>query len=207
MTNSGDRPRSARSERTRDALITAGIDLLAEGGWEAVTTRAAAARAGSNAGLIHYHFGGLPGLRTALAERASADAIGPLIGPILRSGDFDAAISALQDGIAGLVADDRRIRLATQLIAGAGQDPELGAAFRQNLRGARAAIAEWLGRQRPQWPAERITGAAALIAAVLDGLLLHRALDDDAPLDAAIAALRGLAASTDPDDPSRRSTS
>lgn len=161
-----------------------------------MTTRAVAVRAGSNAGLIHYYFGGLPGLRTALADRASADAIGPLIEPILESGGLDEAISALQDGIATLVADDRRIRLATQLIAGAGLDPELGAAFRQNLRDARVAIAEWIGRQRPHWSAERVTGAAALVAAVLDGILLHRALDDEAPLDAAITALRGFAAAS-----------
>lgn len=197
VTNSADQPTSARSRRTRENLIRAGIDLLAEGGWEAVTTRAAAARAGSNAGLIHYHFGGLPGLRIALAERASEDAIGPLVDVLLTSDGFDEAITGLQEGIAGLVVDDRRVRLATELIAGASHDQELGAAFRRNLREARAAIAEWIGRQRPLWPAERVSGAAALVAALLDGLLLHRALDEDAPLEAALTVLRESAGAHD----------
>ncbi|MBL3687000.1 TetR family transcriptional regulator [Leucobacter zeae] len=190
MTKSVNSRLSERSQRTRDGLVAAGVALLADSGWGAVTTRAVATLAGSNVGLIHYHFGGLPGLRLALAERASEEAIGPLIQVFLRSDDVDAAFDALQTGIADLVADERRVRLAVQLIAGASHDPDLGAAFRQDLREARAAIAAWLELQRPHWSAERIAGSAALFAALLDGLLLHRALDEDAPLEVALTVLR-----------------
>lgn len=54
----------------RDALITAGTELLAEGGMANLTLRRAAARAGVSHAAPAYHFDGLPGLLTAIAARA-----------------------------------------------------------------------------------------------------------------------------------------
>ncbi|MFC7877998.1 TetR/AcrR family transcriptional regulator [Isoptericola sp. NPDC057391] len=203
MTNLVDRARSPRGQQTRESLVDAGLSLLADGGWGAVTTRAVAARSGTNAGLIHYHFGGLPGLRAALAQRASEAAVGPLVDMVLRSSDLDEGIDAIRAGIERLAADDRLVRLAVQLVAGAGQDPALGAAFRDSLAGARAAIADWVGARRPDWTDERRTGFAALVAALIDGLLLHRALDDHAPMTEALTAFRDLTDAVAPPDPHR----
>ena len=50
--------------------MDAGVALLCEQGWSFVTTHGVAERAGTNAGLIHYHFGGLPRLHEAIARRA-----------------------------------------------------------------------------------------------------------------------------------------
>ncbi len=50
------------------ALIQAGIDLLEEGGLEALTLRKCAARAGVSHAAPAHHFAGLPGLITAIAE-------------------------------------------------------------------------------------------------------------------------------------------
>ncbi|WP_119697188.1 TetR/AcrR family transcriptional regulator [Microbacterium halotolerans] len=197
MTNLGDRAKSPRGQRTRESLIDAGIELLVEGGWSAVTTRAVAARSASNAGLVHYHFGGLSGLRMALAERAAERAVGPLVGMLLNSADFDEAISAVHVGITELASDDQRVRLAAELVAGAGHDSQLGAAFQKNLSGARDAITGWVGAQRPQWSQERRKGVAALAAALLDGFLLHRALDESAPLAEAVTALRAWVSADD----------
>ncbi len=58
---------------TRDALIQAGMALLAEGGPEALTLRRAAARAGVSHAAPAHHFKGLRGLQTAIAIRAFAD--------------------------------------------------------------------------------------------------------------------------------------
>ena len=55
---------------TRDRLIDAGLELLLEGGLEALTWRKTAARAGvSHAAPAHY-FAALPELLTAIATRA-----------------------------------------------------------------------------------------------------------------------------------------
>ncbi|NLX21679.1 MAG: helix-turn-helix transcriptional regulator [Phycisphaerae bacterium] len=48
----------ATSERTKQSLIQAAGELLAERGVGEVSTRAVAERAGVNLGTIHYHFGG-----------------------------------------------------------------------------------------------------------------------------------------------------
>lgn len=158
-----------------------------------MTTRAVAARSDSNPGLIHYHFGGLGPLRLAIAERAGEEALGPLIAEILDATDMDAALDAIERGIERVSGDARLIRLSAQLVAGAGQDSALGQAFRQSIADARIAFADWLGAHRPAWSAERRRGASALVAALIDGLLLHRALDDTAPVGDALALLRDLA--------------
>jgi len=50
------------SDETRQALIHAAGELIAERGVGEVSTRAIAQRAGANIGTIHYHFGGKEGL-------------------------------------------------------------------------------------------------------------------------------------------------
>ena len=63
--------RSARmtsAERTREALIRAGLRLFGRQGFDATSTRALAAEAGANIGSIAYHFGSKEGLRTACAQ-------------------------------------------------------------------------------------------------------------------------------------------
>lgn len=54
----------------REALIEAGLHLLASGGPSALTLRRAAARAGVSHAAPAHHFEGLGGLMTAMAERA-----------------------------------------------------------------------------------------------------------------------------------------
>jgi len=52
----------------RTALIAAGIDLLEEGGVDALTLRKCAARAGVSHAAPAHHFDGIDGLRVAIAE-------------------------------------------------------------------------------------------------------------------------------------------
>ena len=54
----------------KNALITAGIALLEEGGIAALSLRKCAAKAGVSHAAPAHHFDGLPGLRQAIAERA-----------------------------------------------------------------------------------------------------------------------------------------
>ena len=53
---------------TRADLIAAGLHLFGHDGFAATSTRALAARAGTNVASIAYHFGGKDGLRMACAE-------------------------------------------------------------------------------------------------------------------------------------------
>jgi len=60
------------SEATKKALIMAAGELFTEYGFDAVTTRMIAEKAGGNTGNIHYHFGGKDGLIEAVITFAIA---------------------------------------------------------------------------------------------------------------------------------------
>lgn len=64
---------------TRERILAAALEVFAERGFEGATTRDIAARAGSNLGLIQYHFSG--------KERLWREAIGQMFG------ELDAALS------------------------------------------------------------------------------------------------------------------
>ncbi|GLY68106.1 hypothetical protein Atai01_47250 [Amycolatopsis taiwanensis] len=166
--------------------------MLAEGGWPAVTTRAVAERADANVGLIHYHFGGLPGLHAAIARRAGDEVIGPVVEALLAAPDAKDALATLRRLLPATTGDDRVLRLAVELMAGAGRDPALGQALRDGLREARGRLAGRLGELYPRWPPARCTGAATVITALVDGLMLHYLLDGELPAEQALATLGEL---------------
>ncbi|MFI6534353.1 TetR/AcrR family transcriptional regulator [Nonomuraea sp. NPDC050547] len=192
MTNLVERPTSPRGGRRREELVAAGIGLLCEEGWPAVTTRGVAERAGTNPGLIHYHFGGLPGLHAAIARAAGELVIGPLVAELLGAVDARAALGRIRDMLGETTGDERATRLAVEVIAGAARDPALGEVLREQLRQARGQIGEALGRMYPEWPAERRAGAAVLVTAAVDGLMLHYLLDPGLPVGQAVSAAEGL---------------
>lgn len=89
-------PSQDRSRSTKDALLQAAIDLLAEGGARAITHRAVAARAGVSATSTTYYFGSIQeltdeALARHVAER-SADLEG-LVAPALEVGGSAAEVS------------------------------------------------------------------------------------------------------------------
>src|SRR5690606_17858591 len=72
----------ASSEKTRDALVQAGLALFGEKGFAATSTREIAARAKANIGSIAYHFGGKEALRDACAAYIVAS-MRAVAGPLL----------------------------------------------------------------------------------------------------------------------------
>ena len=67
------RTQAQRSAATRDALVSATLDLLVERGWAGVTSVAVCARAGLTRGAFVHHFDGLPQLFAAALERRYLD--------------------------------------------------------------------------------------------------------------------------------------
>ncbi|TDE21323.1 TetR family transcriptional regulator [Nonomuraea mesophila] len=196
MTNLADRPNSPRGDRRREQLVAAGIALLRDDGWQGVTTRAVAQRAGTNPGLIHYHFGGLDGLHTAIFRQATQLIVGPLVTELMEAPDERAALATVRRLLPQATGDDQTTRLAAELIAGATRDPALGVVLRDELRQARALIAGRLREARAGWPPDRLDGVATLIVAAIDGLMLHYMIDSDLPVGAALSAVEDLLADT-----------
>ncbi|WP_433229146.1 TetR/AcrR family transcriptional regulator [Actinomadura formosensis] len=192
MTNLVDRPTSSRGDRRRRQLVDAGIALLGREGWPGVSTRAVAERAGTNPGLIHYHFGGLAGLHAAIFRRATELIIGPLATELLGAPDERAALETMRSLLARPPDDEQAARLAAELIVGAMRDPALGEVLRDELRLARTQIADRLRQLHPGWPSARPAGVATLIAASIDGLMLHYMIDGALPVGDALGAVGDL---------------
>lgn len=172
--------------------MDAGISLLRAEGWPGVTTRAVAERAGTNPGLIHYHFGGLSGLHEAIFRSATDLIINPLVAELLAAPDERAALAMVGSMLPEATGDEQATRLAAELIVGAMRDPALGVVLRDELRQARARIADRLGQVHPGWPPALRTGVATLIAASIDGLMLHHMIDGELPAGEALAAVEEL---------------
>ncbi|TYB42525.1 TetR/AcrR family transcriptional regulator [Actinomadura chibensis] len=182
-----------RGRARRDQLVRIGLDLLAEGGWPAITARAVADRARIRPGLLHHYFNGLPGLHVAVARRATEMVVDPVLDALLAAPDTASAVAAMRAGVPA-VAAERNLRLAAELLVRALRDPRMGAERRDWTRAVRGRVAARLAETCPDWPAERREGTAMLCTAVLDGLMLQLILDPDQPAEPALAATAALVA-------------
>lgn len=170
---------SGRGGATRLRIATAAAELVAEMGWDAATTRSVAARAGVNPALIHYHFESmdslLRGAVVAALETTMSDAAGPL--------EHESFSEALAGTVAAIERIDPRspttLLLAESLIRAA-RDPVLAETIGGGVRAFRALVSDRLARAAREGdaPADLPPEAfGAFLAALIDGLLLHRVLD------------------------------
>ena len=198
MTRSFDQPSSTRTsfsrqsgEQTRRALLDAAVGLVAENGWDAVTTRQIAQRAGVNQGLIHYHFRSKDHLLHAAFQAALRETFAEPGAALARATDLRAAI---EDMVRGLEPGEEAEPLAlfsVEAMARGARDDEIRrsmadmlAEFRQQISG-RIASGQWRG--------ELVTdidpvGTAIVLGALLDGLGLHVLLDPSIDIERTAAA-------------------
>ncbi|WP_207929304.1 TetR/AcrR family transcriptional regulator [Actinomadura sp. 6K520] len=194
MTHEDHRASTPRGRARREQFVRIGLDLLAEGGWAAITARAVADRAGTRPGLLHHYFNGLPGLHVAVAQRATEMIVDPVVDALLAAPDTPAAVAALHDLVPHMAAGERNLRLAAELLVRALRDPRMAAERRDWSRAVRDRISGRLAQLRPDWPAERRAGTATLCTALLDGLLLQLVLDPGLPTGPALDAAAALVA-------------
>src|SRR3984893_8454122 len=116
---------SPRSAETRRRLVEAALETLKTEGYAGASARAIAERAGSNQGLIFYHFGSVTNLLLAALDAVSA----------LRLARYQSAVAAVRD--AGDLVETARsifeedldagyISVLAEMIAGAASTPGLG---------------------------------------------------------------------------------
>ena len=115
-----------RSAATRRQLVEAAVEVLKEEGFVGASARAIAERAGSNQGLIFYHFGSVTNLLLAALDAVSAERL-------LRYGeavDEVGSVGGLVDVATGIFETDLdagHITVLVEMIAGASSVPGLGA--------------------------------------------------------------------------------
>ena len=194
--SNGQAGRTVASAPTREKLMTAAAELIAELGWGRVTTRAVAERAGLPHGAVSYHFRGKQELLTEAAMFAFARAI---------PAEEFAALAGVEDLIgliAAEVADRDAIdpvlsRLMFEAMREAERDPALRERMGAMLARYRELMVQAVRAEQQRGavfagvPADAI---ATLLGAVGDGMLLHARLDPGLDVHAALNALRALLA-------------
>ena len=194
MTSGRPNARRRRSTDTRQRLLGAAAELIAEVGWGRVTTRAVAARAGLPHGTVSYHFRGKQELLIEAALGTFEQAF-PL-------DEFQAldGLEALLDVIAASLADPKALDpvltgVSMEAMREAERDPQVRKRLAALMRKYRDVIGELVRADQGRGavsPKPTTSGLATLIGAVGDGLLLHALIDPKLDIREAIDSLRVL---------------
>lgn len=163
---------SEQGASVRRRMLAAAVELIPELGWTGVSTRVLAARAGVAPGLVHYHFESLQ----ALLRRAAVTAMRETLAQGMAQVPADAPRPVLQSILGFLDSysgSDATSLLFIEASLAATRDPELRRELMQVLDEFRSALAAQLTQDDGPEPED----TAAVVAAALDGLMLHRVLD------------------------------
>jgi AcrR family transcriptional regulator len=183
-TGTASRPRTGsrgRSEATRRALIDAAIESLRSDGFSGASARAIATRAGSNQGLVFYHFGSVADLLLAALDEVSARRLSRYSAAVESAGSA-AELIAVAAEIFREDLDEGYVTVLVEMIAGASSSPELGeqvaariAPWHQFARGAIEQLVDGspLGSMVPA------EDAAYAVVALYLGLEMLSHLDGD----------------------------
>lgn len=160
---------------TRRRLLSAAASTIASRGWGGVTTRKVAASAGVNQALVHYHFGSIDALRR---EAALDVLVREVSGPTLALVEEPSITDGLRRCVGAVAEMDPRSDEALVLyeaMLAAVRDDELRAMLGSALEAFRDLVAGRIAAAGGSDPA----AAAAVLAAALDGILLHRLVTPD----------------------------
>lgn len=177
-----------RGREVRQKLLAAATELIPERGWTAVSTRVLAERAGVTPSVVHYHFPSLSALLHEAALGAMRQVLGGLDGVLAGARTPADAVDALLGSVREHTGADPLSLLFVEAYLAATRDAGLRAEIRGLLEDFRRTFADWLAGHRVRDP----EATAAVLAAVVDGLLLHRGLHAGPDAEAAIAVLRRL---------------
>ena len=183
--------RGPTSQPTRDRLLRAAAELIAEVGWGRVTTRAVAARAGLPHGTVSYHFRGKQELLVEAAVHTFEEAF-PIAALQTLTSFMDVLELWLDDT---QEADSVVSAVGMEAMLESERDPVLRERIAALLRDYRDALREVLRADPPRGAAAagiEPDALATLIAAVGDGLFLHARLDPELDARPALAALTAL---------------
>jgi len=188
-----------RNDTTRRKILDAAGELIAELGWSGVTTRRIAERAGINNALIHYYFGTKDAL---LIEAASTMFAEEFEGPMTRMGTaptFAEALRAYIDYLRAIEDHGPGVTVSVEALLRGLRDDSVRAWIEGILGGARQLLEQLViaAQSREELPVDLDpAGAAVVLAALLDGLVLYRLIDPDLDLDAVESSLLGMMAAS-----------
>lgn len=155
-----------------------------------MSTRILAERAGVTPGLVHYHF---PSLQ-ALLRDAALGMISDLLSaaePILEDArTLDAGVDMMLGSLDAYTGRDPTSLLFTETYLAATRDETLRIELIGLVDEFRRKLARWLGEHGATTP----DATASVLAAAIDGVMLHRALNPELTSSAVAPVLRRLVA-------------
>jgi AcrR family transcriptional regulator len=153
-------------------LLTTAAELIAERGWAAVSTRMIAERAGVAGGVVHYHFVSVQALLREAAMSVISGMIDQMIPMLAAAGRVGEVLAMMLGSLDEYDGRDPTSLLFTETYLAATRDETLRRELGAEIDRFRAVLADRLaaaGVASPQ-------ATAALLAAAVDGIILHRAL-------------------------------
>lgn len=187
-------PSAARGQATRQRLLDAAVALVPELGWGGVTTRLVAERAGVAPGVVHYHFASVTDLLIAAGTGFSAGMLDLLAKELTARPGIGEGLDWLLGELSRYSGVDPASLLVVEMFLASTRLPELRERLGEQIAGFRSCVASWLAERGYQGDA---AAAAAMLAAAVDGIMMHRALDPDLDLGALAGPLRAMFTTTD----------
>jgi AcrR family transcriptional regulator len=186
---------SQHAASTRDRLIRAAVQLIPELGWGSVTTRKVAARAGVRPGVVHYHFASVSDLLVEAAVQFSHDALAEPMAALASAPDVASGVDRLLTSVDSIASNDPAALMLSECFLAATREERLREQLRDLITVFRSDVAVWLRRHGHHADAD---ATAAVLAAMLDGLFLHRAVDPALRMEPLRAPLHRLIKQTAP---------
>ncbi|GAA2757733.1 TetR family transcriptional regulator [Actinopolymorpha rutila] len=172
MTGGRGKAPSGRGQATRARLLDAAAQLVGEVGWGAVSTRLVAERAGVNPALVHYHFSSVAELLREAVMRTAREAVFQLVDVLSQATDVRAGVDTLFGFLRPYTGTDPASLLMVEGFLAATREETLRAEFAALIEEIRQRLADWLAACGHPEP----VASAGVFAAMIDGLLLHRAV-------------------------------
>lgn len=161
-----------QGRRVRQRLLATAAELIAERGWTAVSTRMIAERAGVTPGVVHYHFASVQALLREAALSTIDGMLDQLVPALANAGAADEALGMMLGFLDEYDGRDPTSLLITETYLAATRDEDLRQALGSSIERFRRVLADRLANTGVEAP--QVTGA--LLAAAIDGIVLHRAL-------------------------------
>ncbi|MEQ4723576.1 TetR/AcrR family transcriptional regulator [Nonomuraea sp. B19D2] len=161
-----------RGREARQRLLGVAAELIAERGWSAVSTRMLAERAGVAPGVVHYHFTSVPALLAEAALGVMRALIEQLGAGLEQAHTPDEALKLMVGFLKDYDGRDPTSLLFAETYLAAGRDEGLRRALGEVVAEFRRRLADRLAEHGLAAP----EATAAVLAAAIDGIMLHRAL-------------------------------
>lgn len=161
-----------RGREVRQRLLQAAAELIAERGWTAVSTRMLAERAGVAPGLVHYHFSSMQAVLVEAAVAATRS-LAAQIGPVLAAaGSAEEVLTMLFGMLDAYTGTDPMSVLFVEAYLAATRDEQLRQALGAVIGEFRQQLGDFLDAHGVPDPQT----TALVLAAAIDGVLMHRTL-------------------------------